>query len=159
MVERTVIHGYPSSQALEQFSKCFSGSYDETGLREYADRILGTSAAATNQVMQGSLLYKRSQRAFALQRKSWKQRWFIVEHRVLHCFHDAEHKILRRSMHLQDCLIKDKAESSHEHYFEVHNCVTGAVFKLRARSAEEATRWIETLKAYVTLSLSPHSPC
>ena len=125
-------------------------SATETGFREFANKVLGSDDVGHDEVLTGKLLYKRRTRAFLMQRKVWKERWFKIEHRVLYCFHDSEHKILRRSINLKDCTVDDSAESSHDHYFEVRDCASDCVFQLRASSEEEAGLWVSTLKKVST---------
>lgn len=122
----------------------------ETGFREFTNKVLGSDDIGDDEILTGKLLYKRRTRAFLLQRKVWKDRWFKVEHRVLYCFHDSEYKVLRRSINLKDCIVDDTTSSSHKYYFEVRDCASDCIFQLRASSEEEAAIWISTLKKVST---------
>ena len=145
IVERTVIYGHPPSLVLEQLPQYFSGSYNESGLRQFADMILEEKQAGSTVVLQGKLLFKPTERTYAMQRKLWAERWFVIENRVMYCYRKSDNKILLRAMHLQDCFVADTVKSRHEHYFELHSC-TGVIFKLRASTAEGKIEWVVALQ-------------
>lgn len=152
LVESAVIYSYPAVKTRAEIPALFSGNYATAGLRPLADKVLDLAATETV-TLSGPLLYKRTSRSHALQRKTWKERWFKIQNKLLLCFHDSEYKVLRRSMHLQDCVVKKAGEglaqeAKYDNYFEVLDCVSGAVFKLRARSSEDADKWIHTLRRY-----------
>ena len=149
IIERVAIYGLPKVEQEDHLGRSMSGFYEETGLRELANTILGADSRSGD-IMSGKLLYKRRTRAFLLQRKVWKERYFKIQHRVLYCFHDSEYKILRRSINLKDCIVDDASESRHKYFFEVRDCDSDTVFQLRASSDEEAASWINVLKAVST---------
>jgi hypothetical protein len=148
IIEKVVIYGLPLVQKEETLDRSMSGFYEETGFRDFANKVLGSGSEdkSDEKILQGKLLYKRRARAFLLQRKVWKERWFKIEHRILYCFHDPEYKILRRSVNLKDCIVDNTSGSNHKHYFEVRDCTSDIVFQLRASSDAEAASWIGTLK-------------
>jgi hypothetical protein len=158
LVESAVVYSYPTIQSSTDLPKLFAGSYTAAGFRSLADKVLDLAGSEVV-ALSGPLLYKRTSRSHMLQRKTWKERWFKIENKMFICFHDSEYKTSRRSMHLQDCVVKKMGDGleqgpKHDNYFEVHDCVSGAVFKLRARSNADAEKWILTLRRYLNARTS-----
>eukprot|EP00602_Paraphysomonas_sp_CaronLab_P002946 CAMPEP_0185031036 /NCGR_PEP_ID=MMETSP1103-20130426/18268_1 /TAXON_ID=36769 /ORGANISM="Paraphysomonas bandaiensis, Strain Caron Lab Isolate" /LENGTH=741 /DNA_ID=CAMNT_0027566391 /DNA_START=414 /DNA_END=2639 /DNA_ORIENTATION=+ len=152
-VERAVAQGDVASYYVQRDAECSKGM-DEAQLIEREDRyrahsaqqILSVSSLTTPNVTlkKGLLLFKRVVRQ-TFRRKIWKPRWFVVENKMLLCYHDENYTTLRRTMPLQDCRVQIVEHHTYENCFEVYSPITCTLFKLRASSESEMADWIEAI--------------
>jgi hypothetical protein len=160
-VERAVIYGSHTvtTQERDILGRKASGS-DATIKdlkREETASALSRMKSFMEGQLSGDLFYKRLERKSALHTKQWKTRYFIVDKRVLSCYHDPFAVTPIRAMHLQNARVIE--HENHAKYgdtvFEVINDSTGQRFLLRAESPTSRRSWINTLQRYVSLVSLP----
>ena len=111
-VERTFVYGgshYSSSTdtpAVSPVSPDLKSKPVASG--ENVDLIM----QASENMLQGELLYKRVERKHMYSTKPWKTRYFRICDRILYCFRDAEYTELLRSIPLQDCEVHGTTSST-----------------------------------------------
>lgn len=112
--------------------------------REIASKLAQSKAANYDGQLSGLLYFKRTTRKSSMHSKSWKQRYFVVDHRVLICFREPHMVNPLRAIPLQNCQVNivDSAKYGNTG-FEVVNTSTGAKYQLRAETAELRTKWVD----------------
>jgi phosphatidylinositol 4-kinase len=94
--------------------------------------------------LSGLLFFKRTARKSSLHSKSWKQRYFVVDHRVLICFREPNMVSPLRAIALQNCQVNlVESEKYGSTGFDVVNTASGAKYQLRAETAESRQRWVD----------------
>ena len=99
-------------------------------------------------ISDGFLLFKRSTRKSKISSKKWKNRYFVIMHRMLHCYKDPYDPAPIRAIQLQHCDVI--AIDSHPKYgdtrFDVISSLDSTKYSLRADSMAERTKWVNILK-------------
>jgi PH domain len=142
-VERAVVYGSPvlSAQAKPR----------PTSMRR-PDPTVKVDAT----LLHGMLLYKRVLRKSSLSTKTWKSRYFKVEHRILFCYKDDESKVPLRSIVIRDFDLNIVAREKYQFQFELFSKITGVTFKLRADTEATFDFWVQGLRrldeSHITIS-------
>ena len=184
-VERAVVYGSPVLSANYNMhasrpvsvdgSKLLDASYYEKNNR--ADEIMQANSKAQAKprptsirrpdptvnvdvtLLHGVLLYKRVLRKSSISTKTWKSRYFKVEHRILFCYKDDESKVPLRSIVIRDFDLNIVTREKYQFQFELYSKITGVTFKLRADTEATFDFWVQGLRRldeiYVLIS-HPH---
>lgn len=150
-IERCVVYGRPRSLELQRLYEKGKISKKEYEVLEQADRRYNafqlTSAETQDDSLHefgGPLLYKRSIRRSCLKRKPWKERYFTIEDRMLHCYKNQGGTLVR-SMPLEGAIVeRDISDAKYPGMFSVSN--RNFHYVLRASSAEEKEKWAKQIE-------------
>lgn len=97
--------------------------------------------------MSGQLLYKRLERKSIFHTKPWKPYHFVVDQRVLLCFHDPHAMNPKRAFSLQNCQVEvvDSSDKYGKTVFQVVNESANVRYLLRAANEKERSLWVDFL--------------
>jgi len=154
-IERCVVYGTPRKHELQRLYEKGLITKEEYDTMEQADRRYNADQLTRSKkfLLQsgsfgGYLLYKRLVRTSRCRRKLWKSRFFAVSEKMLYCYNvqPSEGGILVRAMPLEGAVIIETpaSEAKYKYMFEVHNL--NFLFRMRASSEEERTKWIQVLQ-------------
>jgi phosphatidylinositol 4-kinase len=137
-IERAVIYGSPSIGASE-------------AKRDEVASTLSRMKSSIDGQLCGDLFYKRLERKSTFHSKTWKSRYFVVDKRVLLCYHDPYAVNPVRSVHLQNARVVecDPHPKYGDTVFEVVNESTNSRFLLRAADATSRRKWINVLQSQI----------
>lgn len=112
--------------------------------REIAQKLAQAKPTSYDGQLSGLLYFKRTTRKSSMHSKSWKQRFFVIDHRVLICFREPHMVNPLRAISLQNCQVNivDSVKYGNTG-FEVVNTGTGAKYQLRAESPELRQKWVD----------------
>lgn len=153
-VERAVIYGSPNLTRADEriFKARATTGADTADLRtfkraELAHQLSVQMPHSVDSVLNGLLYFKRVERKSMLHSKTWHQRYFVVDQRVLLCFNDVDAVTPKRAISLQNCTVV--VNETHPKYgdtcFEVVNEANGIRYTLRADDAATRNKWVEFL--------------
>lgn len=99
-------------------------------------------------LLNGSLMYKRTERKSMLAMKPWKQRFFMVDQRVLYCFREPHSVNPLRTVPLAACHVDviDNDPKYGDRRFDIVNYSNGTKFQLMAENKEQRTKWVNFLR-------------
>jgi hypothetical protein len=157
-VERAVIYGSQTLSTAEQTvleRKRRNSDDPRAALKDVKREQMATSLSRMKSVidgqLSGDLFYKRLDRKSMLHTKKWKTRYFVVDKRVLSCFHDPHSVNPVRTMHLQNARVVE--HEPHPKYedtvFELINDATNTRFLLRAENSVKRRQWINVLQSQI----------
>lgn len=157
-VERAVIYGSPNlTRADEKIFKARASDAENADLRtfkraELAQQLSVQMPHSVDSVLNGLLYFKRVERKSMLHSKTWHQRYFVVDQRVLLCFNDIDAVTPKRAISLQNCTVV--VNETHPKYgdtcFEVVNEANGIRYMLRADDAATRSKWVEFLNREIS---------
>ena len=152
-IERAVIYGSQTLSSNEERALRRVSAGDAATLREIKKHEIASNLASSHSVenyegqLSDMLLYKRVERKSSFHTKPWKPRYFVVDQRILFCFHEPHSVNPLRTMPLQNCEVESV---SHHKYgdvcFHVHNFSSGTKFQLRATDKAMRDKWVEFLR-------------
>jgi hypothetical protein len=107
-------------------------------------------------LLSGTLMYKRTDRKSMFSTKPWKQRHFMVDQRVLHCFREPHSVNPLRAIPLAPCHVDviDNDPKYGDRRFDVVNYSNGVKYQLMAEDKEQRTKWVTFLRRYVVTIVS-----
>jgi hypothetical protein len=144
--ERAVVLGDVASLLQTSAEPSLHDAYRQASAYNIVKSSREESPKSPTASKSGPLLFKRVERK-SLVRKQWKERWFRIDQKVLHCYQRSDFTTLLRTMPLQDCKVDIVSNPHHDNCFEVFSRITGTLFQLQARSKEEMLQWIEAINA------------
>lgn len=154
-IERCVVYGTPRKHEFQRLYEKGLITKEEYDTMEQADRRYNADQLTRSKkfLLQsgsfgGYLLYKRLVRTSRCRRKLWKSRYFVISEKMLYCYNvqPSEGGSLVRAMPLEGAVIIETSASQakYKYMFEVHNL--NFLFRMRASSEEERTKWIQVLQ-------------
>jgi phosphatidylinositol 4-kinase len=163
-VERAVIYGSQTlSNKEEKVLKRRMSANDQTAkgpkqieaeLIEAKKIEVANTLSRTAQIenydglLNGTLMYKRSDRKSIFATKPWKERHFMVDQRVLLCFREPHSVNPLRTIPLAPCHV-DVIENDPKYgdtRFDIVNFSNGSKFQLMAKDKEQRDKWVTFLR-------------
>eukprot|EP01031_Cornospumella_fuschlensis_P034285 gene34285-41498_t len=98
--------------------------------------------------LSGQLFYKRVERKSLFHSKPWKQRYFVVDQRVLLCFKEPHAVNPKRAIPLQNCRVVacDHSLKYGDTLFEIVNEANSTRYLLRASTPQARNKWVRFLE-------------
>ena len=147
-MERCVVYRRPRSAELQALYEKGKITKAELQIMEHADRrfnalqITGNDDDDAGEKFGGTLLYKRTVRTACYKPKPWKNRYCVIEDRMLNCFNSKGGRMVR-SMPLEGAAIEIDPDSKYEFTFVISN--RSFEWRLRAASQQDLDKWVKAL--------------
>ena len=147
-IERCVVYRRPRSAELQALYEKGKITKAELQIMEHADRrfnalqITGNDDNDAGEKFGGTLRYKRTVRTACYKPKPWKNRYCVIEDRMLNCFNSKGGRMVR-SMPLEGAAIELDPDSKYDFTFIISN--RSFEWRMRASSQEDLDKWIKAL--------------
>lgn len=141
-VERAVIYG-----SIPERENGTSSPTSERRRLDVANNLSKVTSARFDGIFNGPLMYKRVKRLSMFRTKPWKDRYFVIDRRVLHCYREPHATEPVRSILLQNCsvVVCEPSPKYGNTLFEIVNESSNCKYQLRAKDAEERQKWVDLL--------------
>ncbi len=142
-VERAVIYGGVAQQE-DDLRETESVS---RGKSRVANSLSKAKTEKIDGIMNGQMFYKRNSKKDMFHSKGWKQRYFVIDRRVLTCFREAHSVEPLRAIPLQNCsvVVREKSPKYGNTCFEVINESNNTRFQLRTETEALRTKWVDLI--------------
>jgi phosphatidylinositol 4-kinase B len=168
-IERAVIYGSQTLSAKEErvlkqrkmSNASFDPKMDPTQFQseliddkklEIANRLSKSSSGDNYDGigLNGTLLYKRTDRKSSFASKQWKARHFMVDQRVLFCFREPHSVCPLRTLSLASCHVEviEHDPKYGETRFDIVNFSNNSKFQMRAENKAQREKWVAFLRRY-----------
>lgn len=155
-LERAVIFGSPilTSEEKQKLAQKTQASHEkiarlyELEMQERLKELVPTNSLFISNGKSGVLMFKRNVKKDFLTTKSWKARYFQIQHRILFCYRNEQEKEPLRSLLLEDCIIEDQdtKNNKYKYVFSIYNKTTNTRFLLRALDLPAFVEWKHCLQ-------------
>lgn len=148
-IERCVVYKKQRSPELQRLYEKGKITKQEMQIMEHADRRFNalqiTGDNEEGESFGGTLLYKRKVRRACYKAKGWKSRYFAIEERMLNCYSSKDGGLVR-SMPLEGAVVEELKNNPKKYRNMFSVCNRTFEFQMRARSAEDMSKWMKLLK-------------